>query len=73
MTDVQQHHEIAAAAAKVAPAAGVSGMSYTGYLEHIPLQELVLLATLIYTLLQIYFLVKDRLAKRKAKKHAKGS
>lgn len=69
MIEQQQHsHDIAAASAKVAPAIGVSGASYTGWLETIPLHELVLIATLIYTLLQIYFLVKDRLNKRKPKR-----
>jgi len=53
-------HEVAMGAMKAAPAVGVSGMSVTGFLDNFPLHELVLLATLVYTLFLLYFLLRDK-------------
>lgn len=49
--------------AKASPPVTVTGLSLYG----VSLQEWVLLATLVYTLLQLYFLLRDKWwAKRKA-------
>ena len=74
MIEQQHQHEAAVGLAKAAPAVGVTGMSVSGVLENIPLHELVLLATLVYTLFMLYFLLRDKwwkprqAAKRKADK-----
>lgn len=50
-------------AMKASPPVAVSGMHYWG----ISLSDLVLVATFIYTILQIYFLLRDKLGQRKRK------
>lgn len=58
------HHEkaeIVTAAAKAAPPVAVSGLTVAG----LPLQDWVLLLTAIYTLAQLFVLVRDRLVQRK--------
>jgi hypothetical protein len=46
----------ATAAAKLAPPASVSGLSLAGF----PLPEAVLIVTLIYTVLQVVVLIRDK-------------
>ena len=50
-------HEVVQEAAKAAPPVTVVGMTVFG----IPLNEFVLLLTALYTALQIYVLVRDRI------------
>jgi hypothetical protein len=45
-----------AAAAKLAPPASVTGLSLAG----VSLPDVILVVTLIYTLLQLYVLVRDK-------------
>ena len=52
----------AMAAAKAAPPVVVSGMGVAG----VQLNDIVLLVTLVYTLLQLVLLVRDRLKRRAA-------
>lgn len=56
MDDTTTQHGAAAAAAKAAPPVTVAGLDLAG----VPLNELVLIATLVYTLLQIHFLLKEK-------------
>lgn len=60
--------EIAEAAIKVTPPAAVVGWSW---LWNVPLEVWLQRATLVYVLLQMFFLLKDRLDKRKSKKGGK--
>lgn len=53
--------EIVTAAVKAAPPVAVSGLTVAG----LPLQDWVLILTAIYTLAQLYVLVRDRIAQRK--------
>lgn len=50
------HHDIANEAAKAAPAVTVGGLT----LFEVALSDWVLLATLIYTVLQVFFLLRDK-------------
>lgn len=50
------HHDIANEAAKAAPAVTVGGLTLFG----VGLSDWVLLATLIYTVLQVFFLLRDK-------------
>ena len=54
--DPTTNHGLAVTAAKAAPPITVSSFSLAG----VPLSDLVLLATLAYTLLQIHFLLKEK-------------
>jgi len=47
---------VASAASKLAPSITAGGLTIFG----VPLPDIVLVATLVYTILQTYFLVKDR-------------
>lgn len=55
------HHDLAVEAAKAAPPVTVVGMTLGG----VSLQEWVLILTAVYTVLQIGFLLRDKLLKRK--------
>lgn len=57
--------EIANAAAKAAPPSVIVSWSY---LADMTLDKWVAVATLIYVLLQTFFLLKDRLKKRRERK-----
>lgn len=50
------HHELAAEAVKASPPLTVVGLTIYG----VSLQDWVLLITLAYTLLQIFFLIRDK-------------
>jgi hypothetical protein len=50
------HHDLAAEAVKASPPLTVVGLSVAG----VGLQDWVLLLTLIYTIIQIYLLVRDK-------------
>ena len=64
----QQHHEILTEAIKASPALTVGGLTLFG----VGLSDWVLLATLIYTVLQVGFLLRDKwLAPRKARNGSK--
>lgn len=52
----QQHHEILTEAIKASPALTVGGLTLFG----VGLSDWVLLATLIYTVLQVAFLLRDK-------------
>lgn len=60
-----QDESIAVAAVKVAPPAIVTGATM---ILGLTLNEWVAIATLIYVVLQTFFLVKDRIKKNKAKR-----
>lgn len=63
--DIMQDESISAAAAKAAPPAIVTSASiFLGF----TLNDWVAIATLIYVGLQTFFLLKDRLRKRKEKR-----
>ena len=63
-----QHSEIVTEAAKAAPAITVGGLTLFG----VGLADWVLLLTLVYTVLQITFLLRDKWYKpRKAKNGSK--
>lgn len=51
-----EHSEVIDAAARLAPPVAVSGLTLFG----ISMSEWVLLATLIYTIIQIYILLRDK-------------
>lgn len=53
--------EEVAAAAKVAPPATIGALTFAG----VDLSQWVLLATLVYTLLQITFLIRDRIYRKR--------
>ena len=57
--------EIATMTAKAAPSVAVSA---TTTIFGVPLPDMVLYATLIYTALQIFFLLRDKLRKRRKSK-----
>ena len=50
------HSEIATEAARAAPAVTVTGLSLFG----VSLSEWVFLLTIVYTLLQMFFLIRDK-------------
>lgn len=50
------HHDIANEAARAAPTLTVGGLTLFG----VGLSDWVLLATLIYTVLQVFFLLRDK-------------
>lgn len=50
------HSEIATEAARAAPAVTVGGLTLFG----VALSDWVLLTTLVYTVLQLYFLLRDK-------------
>ena len=52
----QQHHEILTEAIKASPALAVGGLTLFG----IGLADWVLILTIIYTLLQLFFLLRDK-------------
>ena len=56
-----QHSEVLTEAVKAAPAVTVGGLTLFG----VGLADWVLIATLIYTGLQVYVLVRDKFIKRK--------
>lgn len=56
-----QHHELATEAIKAAPAVTVGSLTLFG----VGLSDWVLLTTLLYTLLQIGFLLRDRWWKKR--------
>lgn len=61
-------NETTSALAKLSPSAGVGGATLFG----IPLPDVVLIATLIYTCLQIVFLVRDKVYRPwKEKRHGR--
>lgn len=62
-----QHHELATEAAKAAPALTVGGLTLFG----VGLSDWVLLATMIYTVLQITFLLRDRWWKKRKDYHGR--
>jgi hypothetical protein len=63
-------NDIVASAVKVAPPVSVTGATLLGY----PIADWALWATLLYTLLQIVFLLKDKLfTHRKPKRHSKSA
>jgi len=51
-----QMEGVTSAASKLAPSIAAGGITVFG----IPLPDILVVATLVYTLLQIYFLIKDR-------------
>lgn len=55
-----QHSEVLTEAAKAAPTVTVGGLTLFG----VGLADWVLIATLIYTGLQVYVLVRDKFVKR---------
>lgn len=57
------HHDMAVEAAKAAPPVTVVGMTLGG----VSLQEWVLILTAVYTVLQIGFLIRDKVLRRKDK------
>lgn len=59
------HSDIVSEAAKAAPAVTVGGLTLFG----VVLSDLVLLATLVYTVLQIFFLVRDKWYRPRKGKH----
>jgi hypothetical protein len=62
------HSDVLTEAAKAAPTVTVGGLTLYG----VGLSDYVLIVTLIYTVLQIYFLVRDKWWKpRKAKNGSK--
>lgn len=60
----QSNHDIAVEAVKAAPPVTVVGMTLGG----ISLQEWVLILTTIYTILQIGFLIRDKVFRRKGQR-----
>jgi hypothetical protein len=63
MMDSGNQHEVAAATAKVMPPIAVSGGTITGILEQVPLHEILIVLTIIYTGVQLYILVRDKILK----------
>ena len=60
----QQHHDVLTEVVRAAPSVTVGGLTLFG----VGLADWVLIITLIYTVLQIYFLLRDRWYKpRKAR------
>lgn len=59
----QSHNDIAVEAVKAAPPVTVVGMTLGG----VSLQEWVLILTAVYTVLQIGFLIRDKVFRRKDK------
>lgn len=59
----QSNHDIAVEAVKATPPVTVVGMTLGG----VSLQEWVLILTAVYTVLQIGFLIRDRVFRRKDK------
>ena len=57
----QSHHDMAVEAVKAAPPVTVVGMTLGG----VSLQEWVLILTAVYTVLQIAFLIRDKVLRRK--------
>lgn len=57
----QTYHELAVEAAKATPPVTVAGLSIWG----VTLHEGVLILTAVYTVLQIGFLLRDKLFRRK--------
>ncbi len=57
----QNHHDMAVEAVKAAPPVTVVGMSLGG----VSLHEWVLILTAVYTVLQIGFLIRDKVFRRK--------
>lgn len=62
-----QHSEIVTEAIKASPAVTVGGLTLFG----VGLADWVLLLTALYTALQIYFLLRDKVYKRKNKDGSK--
>lgn len=62
--DFQNHGNELAAAAKLTPTITVSGLTLGG----VGLADWVLVLTALYTVLQILFLLRDRLGKRNGSK-----
>ena len=53
----QSAHSVVVESSKAAPPLGVGGLTLMGY----PLEDWVLMATLVYTVLQIGFLIRDKI------------
>lgn len=63
-------HDFVAEATRAAPTVTVGGLTIAG----IPLPDVVLIVTLVYTVAQLYFLLRDKwYAPRKARKDNHGS
>ena len=64
-TDLQ--HELIAGVARAAPPVTVTGLSMFG----VGLADWLILVTIVYTVLQIVFLVRDRMRRKKEQDHVK--
>ena len=62
-------HDMMLASAKVSPPVAVSASSAAGWLEQLTTygQAVVVALTIIYTVLQIYFLLRDKFKKKAPK------
>ena len=61
----QPNHDLVSEAIKATPVLTVGGLTFFG----VGLADWVLLATLIYTVFQIYFLIRDRIFRQRKDNH----
>ena len=62
--DAAHQHSVAVEVVKMSPPAGVAGMSWVGF----PLADWLIVLTIVYTALNIFFLLRDKWWRQRSKK-----